>query len=179
MLFIDEIDALCPARERRGSTQAATGQVEARLVACLLTLMDGLAANPSSQLHHRMPPWERGRVEGDDSGGSMPPAATVASGATTRVVVVGATNRPNAVDAALRRPGRFDREIYMGPPTEAARLEILTALMRGVPMGGQTRQHELPRLASLTAGCGQHLHMRAQGQEGGGFVVWVFCVVCL
>ncbi|RLI19644.1 AAA family ATPase, partial [Candidatus Bathyarchaeota archaeon] len=78
IIFIDEIDAIAPKREE------VTGEVERRVVAQLLALMDGLAA--------------RGNV-----------------------IVIGATNRPDALDPALRRPGRFDREIEIGVPDKQAR----------------------------------------------------------
>jgi transitional endoplasmic reticulum ATPase len=91
IIFIDEIDAIAPKREE------VTGEVEKRIVAQLLTLMDGLQ--------------ERGQV-----------------------IVIGATNRPEAVDPALRRPGRFDREIYIGMPDKNARREILQVHTRNVPL---------------------------------------------
>ncbi len=93
IIFIDEIDALAPKRAE------VTGEVERRVVAQLLTLMDGLQ--------------ERGQV-----------------------VVIGATNRPDDVDEALRRPGRFDREIYIGMPDKQARKEILSVHLRNVPQCG-------------------------------------------
>lgn len=79
VIVIDEIDALCPKREEGG------GEVERRVVAQVLTLMDGMGSGEEEE-------------EGEE----------------TRVVVVGATNRPNAIDPALRRPGRFDKEIEIG-----------------------------------------------------------------
>ncbi|TDA35367.1 AAA family ATPase, partial [Candidatus Nezhaarchaeota archaeon WYZ-LMO8] len=82
IIFIDEIDAIAPKREE------VTGEVEKRVVAQLLALMDGLET--------------RGNV-----------------------IVIAATNRPNAIDPALRRPGRFDREIEIGVPDKQGRLEIL------------------------------------------------------
>ena len=91
IIFIDEIDAIAPRRDE------VTGEVEKRVVAQLLTLMDGLQ--------------ERGQV-----------------------IVIGATNRPEAVDPALRRPGRFDREIYIGMPDKRARKEILQVHTRNVPL---------------------------------------------
>ncbi|GGP21963.1 ATPase AAA [Thermocladium modestius] len=94
IIFIDEIDSIAPKREE------VTGEVERRVVAQLLTLMDGLQ--------------ERGQV-----------------------VVIGATNRPDAVDPALRRPGRFDREITIGMPDKSARKEILQVHTRNVPLCGE------------------------------------------
>jgi AAA family ATPase len=76
IIVIDEVDALCPLRE-----DGAGGEVEKRVVATLLTLMDGFDADVTS---------------------------------AARVVVVATTNRPNAIDPALRRPGRFDKEIEIG-----------------------------------------------------------------
>ncbi|MEM3017778.1 MAG: AAA family ATPase, partial [Candidatus Bathyarchaeia archaeon] len=89
IIFIDEIDAIAPKREE------VTGEVERRIVAQLLGLMDGLKS--------------RGQV-----------------------VVIGATNRPGALDPALRRPGRFDREIEIGVPDVNGRLEILQIHTRGM-----------------------------------------------
>ena len=95
IIFIDEIDAIAPKREE------VTGEVEKRVVAQLLTLMDGLQ--------------ERGQV-----------------------VVIGATNRPDAVDPALRRPGRFDREIHIPMPDKRARREILVVHTRNMPLCTKT-----------------------------------------
>ena len=78
IIVLDEVDALCPRRE-----DGPGGEVEKRVVAQLLTLMDG--------------------VEEDGKDGTQ-----------GKVVVVATTNRPNAIDPALRRPGRFDREIEIG-----------------------------------------------------------------
>ncbi|MHA1339422.1 MAG: CDC48 family AAA ATPase [Promethearchaeota archaeon] len=91
IIFIDEIDSIAP---KRGETQ---GDVERRVVAQLLSLMDGLET--------------RGEI-----------------------VVIGATNRPNDIDLALRRPGRFDREIELGVPDKDARYEILQIHTRGMPL---------------------------------------------
>lgn len=91
IIFIDEIDAIAPKREN------VTGEVERRVVAQLLGLMDGLQT--------------RGRV-----------------------VIIGATNRPNAVDPALRRPGRFDREIEIKVPDGKGRLEIMQIHTRNMPI---------------------------------------------
>ncbi|MDU9375438.1 ATP-dependent zinc metalloprotease FtsH [Methanocorpusculaceae archaeon Sp1] len=100
IIFIDELDSIAPRRED------VTGEVERRVVAQLLTMMDGIA--------------DRGQV-----------------------VVVGATNRPDAIDPALRRPGRFDREIEIGVPSEADRLEILQIHTRGMPFEGAAKIKEL------------------------------------
>jgi transitional endoplasmic reticulum ATPase len=105
IVFIDEIDSIAPKREE------VTGEVERRVVAQLLSLMDGLAS--------------RGKVG-----------------------VIGATNRPNALDLALRRPGRFDREIEIGIPDRRGRHEILMIHTRGMPM----EDVDLQEIADLTHG---------------------------
>jgi transitional endoplasmic reticulum ATPase len=104
IILIDEIDSIAPKREE------VTGEVERRVVAQLLAVMDGLKA--------------RGKV-----------------------VVIGATNRPNAIDPALRRPGRFDREIEIGVPSRKARLEILQIHTRGMPIAEDVNLDELADLS--------------------------------
>ena len=106
IIFIDELDSIAP---KRGEV---TGEVEKRVVAQLLALMDGLQS--------------RGKV-----------------------VVIGATNRVNAIDPALRRPGRFDREIEIGVPNRDDRYEILRIHTRGVPLEEDV---DLKKLAELTHG---------------------------
>ena len=106
IIFIDELDAIAPKREE------VTGEVERRVVAQLLALMDGLK--------------ERGNV-----------------------IVIGATNRPNAIDPALRRPGRFDREIEIGIPDKQGRYEILLIHTRGMPLAEDV---DLRKLAEITHG---------------------------
>lgn len=102
ILFIDEIDSIAPKRGQ------VTGETEKRLVAQLLTLMDGLEPR-------------------------------------TNLVVIAATNRPEAIDEALRRPGRFDREIIVGVPDERGRREILGIHTRGMPLGDKVDLGELAR----------------------------------
>jgi transitional endoplasmic reticulum ATPase len=102
IIFIDEIDSIAP---KRGQVQ---GETEKRLVAQLLTLLDGL--EPRQNL-----------------------------------VVIAATNRPEAIDEALRRPGRFDREIVVGVPDERGRREILGIHTRGMPLDGGVNLNELSR----------------------------------
>jgi len=106
IIFIDEIDSIAP---KRGQVQ---GETEKRLVAQLLTLLDGL--EPRQNL-----------------------------------IVIAATNRPEAIDEALRRPGRFDREIVIGVPDERGRREILAIHTRGMPLDGGVN---LPELARRTYG---------------------------
>eukprot|EP01135_Chromosphaera_perkinsii_P005653 Nk52_evm24s356 gene=Nk52_evmTU24s356 len=111
IVFIDEIDSLCPKRD------GAVGESEKRIVASLLTEMDGIG-------------------EVSDSTTSGIPKSTKdkeAAIVSSHVVVIGATNRPNAIDSALRRPGRFDREIEIGVPNSLERREILKAILAKVP----------------------------------------------
>ncbi len=96
IIFIDELDSIAPKREE------VTGEVERRVVAQLLTMMDGME--------------ERGQV-----------------------VVIGATNRIDAIDPALRRPGRFDREIEIGVPDRLDRIEIFQIHTRGMPLSEDVR----------------------------------------
>jgi transitional endoplasmic reticulum ATPase len=100
IIFIDEIDAIAPKREE------AFGDVEKRVVAQLLALMDGMS--------------DRGQV-----------------------IVLGATNRSESLDPALRRPGRFDREIEIGVPNVEGRLEILQIHTRGMPLSEDIDLQEL------------------------------------
>ncbi len=102
IVFIDEIDSIAPKR------QNVSGEAEKRLVAQLLTLMDGLQSRAN-------------------------------------LVVIGATNRPDAIDEALRRPGRFDREIVIGVPDENGRREILAIHTRGMPLGEGVDLKEIAR----------------------------------
>ncbi len=106
IIFIDEIDAIAPKRDE------VMGEVERRVVAQLLALMDGLESR------------------GD-------------------VIVIAATNRPNALDPALRRPGRFDREIEIPLPDKQGRLEILQIHTRGMPLADDV---DLGKLAEITHG---------------------------
>lgn len=106
IVFIDELDSIAPKRKD------VTGETERRVVAQLLTLMDGL----------------KGR---------------------RNVVVIGATNRVDAIDEALRRPGRFDREIMIGIPDSGGRLEILQIHTRGMPL---TKEVSLEKIAEETHG---------------------------
>jgi transitional endoplasmic reticulum ATPase len=106
IIFIDEIDAIAPKRSE------VTGEVERRVVAQLLALMDGLES--------------RGEV-----------------------VVIAATNRPNAIDEALRRGGRFDREIEIGVPDNKGRFDILQIHTRGMPLAEDV---DLEQIASITHG---------------------------
>lgn len=117
IVVIDEVDALVPARED-------AGEVERRVVATLLTLMDGLSSKADTP--------------GATTSGDAEVSANAADShdeamSHSRVIVIAATNRPNAIDAALRRPGRFDREIEIGVPDAEARYSILQVLLRRTP----------------------------------------------
>jgi transitional endoplasmic reticulum ATPase len=106
IIFVDELDAIAPKREE------VTGEVERRVVAQLLALMDGLSG--------------RGNV-----------------------IVIGATNRPGALDPALRRPGRFDREIEIGVPDKKGRYEVMQIHTRGMPLAEDV---DLKKLSDMTHG---------------------------
>lgn len=142
IIFIDEIDAIAPKREALSGEK----QVERRIVAQLLTLMDGLS--------------ERGRI-----------------------IVMAATNLPDSLDPALRRPGRFDREITFGPPTPAQRRHILDIHLRRAPLAADVnldliarqahgyvgadlaalaREASLAALDRAVAGAGGEGHVRAE-----------------
>jgi transitional endoplasmic reticulum ATPase len=110
IIFIDEIDSIAPKREE------VTGEVERRVVAQLLSLMDGLKT--------------RGQV-----------------------IVIAATNRPNAIDAALRRGGRFDREIEIGIPDRLGRFDVLQIHTRGMPLDeDMSEETGLREVADMTHG---------------------------
>lgn len=106
IVFLDEIDAIAPQREK------VVGDVEKRVVAQLLALMDGLNKRQN-------------------------------------LIVIAATNIPNALDPALRRPGRFDREIAIPIPDRNGRLEILEIHSRGMPLASDVK---MPHLAEITHG---------------------------
>jgi transitional endoplasmic reticulum ATPase len=120
ILFIDEIDAVAPKRTE------VVGEVEKRVVAQLLSLMDGFVA--------------RGQV-----------------------IVIGATNIPEVLDPALRRPGRFDREIEIGVPNTQARLQILKIHTRAMPLAADV---DLPEIAEHSHGF-VGADLEALGQEVG------------
>ncbi|MGN6613491.1 MAG: CDC48 family AAA ATPase [Candidatus Nitrosocosmicus sp.] len=109
IIFIDEIDSIAPKREE------VTGEVERRIVAQLLSAMDGMTS--------------RGKV-----------------------VVIAATNRINAIDPALRRPGRFDREIEIGVPNRDGRLEVLQIHTRGMPIDKDVNLEKLADISHVFVG---------------------------
>ncbi|KAM3612819.1 uncharacterized protein V6R79_015152 [Siganus canaliculatus] len=110
IIFIDELDALCPKRE------GAQNEVEKRVVASLLTLMDGIGSE----------------------------------GHSGQLLVLGATNRPHALDPALRRPGRFDKELEVGVPGASERADILKKQLSCVPCSATA--DELSQLADTAHG---------------------------
>ena len=110
IIFIDEIDSIAPKREE------VTGEVERRIVAQLLSLMDGMTS--------------RGKV-----------------------VVIAATNRVDAIDPALRRPGRFDREIEIGVPNRDGRLEVLQIHTRGMPLDKDVNLEKTSRYFTRVCRC--------------------------
>jgi transitional endoplasmic reticulum ATPase len=120
ILFIDEIDAVAPKRAE------VSGEVEKRVVAQLLSLMDGFVA--------------RGQV-----------------------IVIGATNIPEVLDPALRRPGRFDREIEIGVPNTQARLQILKIHTRAMPLAADVDLKEIAEHSHGFVGA----DLEALGQEVG------------
>ena len=131
ILFIDEIDAVAPKR-----TEVA-GEVEKRVVAQLLSLMDGFVA--------------RGQV-----------------------IVIGATNIPEVLDPALRRPGRFDREIEIGVPNTQARLQILRIHTRAMPLASDVNLQEIAEHSHGFVGA----DLEALGQEVGMIALRRFLSAC-
>jgi ribosome biogenesis ATPase len=126
IVFIDEIDAIAPKREN------AQREMERRIVAQMLTCLDdlsGLGASAHGSNNVIDPSGVGSAENGDDDGlASLPPSK--------HVVVIGATNRPDSIDAALRRAGRFDREIALGIPSEASREAILRVLSKRLRLSG-------------------------------------------
>lgn len=115
IVFLDEVDALCP---RRGSGSSSSNQHEARVVAQLLTLLDGAAAI-DTPINHTV---GAGSTAGSTAGNRGSSSSIQQPG---RLVMIAATNRPNALDPALRRPGRLDREVSISVPDAAQRADIL------------------------------------------------------
>ena len=131
ILFIDEIDAVAPKRTE------VVGEVEKRVVAQLLSLMDGFVA--------------RGQV-----------------------IVIGATNIPEVLDPALRRPGRFDREIEIGVPNTQARLQILRIHTRAMPLAPDVDLQEIAEHSHGFVGA----DLEALGQEVGMIALRRFLSAC-
>ncbi len=108
IIFVDELDIIAPKRGESGT------QADTRMVAQLLSLMDGLKKSSG-------------------------------------VVVIGTTNRVDSVDPAMRRPGRFDKEIFIGPPDAQGRLHVLQIHTRGMPISKEAEE-SLPEIARRTHG---------------------------
>ncbi|WWC90625.1 uncharacterized protein L201_005561 [Kwoniella dendrophila CBS 6074] len=118
IIVLDEVDALCPRRDNSES-----GEVEKRVVATLLTLMDGMINNNNKE-----------EEEGEEE----------------RIFVVAATNRPNSIDPALRRPGRFDREIEIGIPDINGRRQIIEIMLSKMP--NSLNEDDISLIANKTHG---------------------------
>ena len=132
IIIIDEIDALAPRREGGsgdGANADGAGEVERRVVAQLLTLLDGMEEADDDDPDVQQ--VDADLLDKEDQSEAY--RSSKATKTPARVVVIAATNRPNAIDPALRRPGRLDREIEIGIPTAAARGDILRTLIRPVP----------------------------------------------
>lgn len=123
IVFIDEIDAIASKREN------LQREMERRIVTQLMTCMD--------ESHRLVKPT-------DENSESKSPDSKIGY-----VLVIGATNRPDAVDPALRRPGRFDREIVLGVPDENARAQILSVLTKNLRLEGS---FDLLKIARSTPG---------------------------
>ncbi|EGC39638.1 hypothetical protein DICPUDRAFT_147573 [Dictyostelium purpureum] len=120
IIFIDELDALCPKREENSS------EVEKRVVGSLLTLMDGIAIGGGN---------EENEEENENK---------------NKVIVIGCTNRPDSIDSALRRPGRFDNEIEISIPNQQGREQILKIFLSKIP--NQLNEKEINFISSKTHG---------------------------
>ena len=159
LVFIDEIDAITPKRE------TAQREMERRIVAQLLTCLDNLGTNPSDSSRKKKSQDDDGDDDDDDvieidgesgkeeqkkdDAGSRPP-----------VIVIGATNRPDSIEPALRRAGRFDREIALGIPDANARSRILKVISKKLRLAGD---FDFDAIARVTGGfVGADLHAVAK-----------------
>lgn len=140
VIFMDDVDALCPRRVP-GQSQ----QHEARIVGQLLTLLDGAAAAGARE--HE---WRAHRKE--EKGTDANKAVVTATKRKGHVVIIATTSRPNALDPALRRPGRFDREISVGVPDASARAAILKLLVAPLPLGPDVSAQDVEDIASKCYG---------------------------
>ncbi|KAJ8565536.1 hypothetical protein K7X08_008112 [Anisodus acutangulus] len=135
IVFIDEIDAIASKREN------LQREMERRIVTQLMTCMDEShrVVKPDDDEETTLPTDKRNSEAKSDGSNGEP----------GYVLVIGATNRPDAIDPALRRPGRFDREIALGIPDENARVQILSVLTRNLRVEGA---FDLMKIASSTPG---------------------------
>lgn len=142
IVFIDEIDAIAPKRE------TAQREMERRIVAQLLTCMDDLSALSMEQNIGSSDPHDMGEESKPESAaedGMDVEKDAVLCTQHRHVVVIGATNRPDSLDPALRRAGRFDREITMGIPSESSREAILRKMAKKLRLDGSFSFSEVAR----------------------------------
>ncbi|KAF8621307.1 hypothetical protein AX15_007904 [Amanita polypyramis BW_CC] len=138
IVILDEVDALAPRRDDGavglgaggdgGGGASGGGEVERRVVATLLTILDGMESGEGLGSEEELED-----EEGQDNSSGEDEQRKGRENTKGRVVVIGTTNRPNAIDPALRRPGRFDKEIEIGVPDAEARLDILSVLLSKTP----------------------------------------------
>lgn len=157
IIFLDEVDALCPKRLNpsgrvggpggtAGAGAGAGSAVSTRVTTQLLTLMDGARKRGSPPGDGRSSP--NNGNNGDSGDFSRPASPAPYAG---RVVVIAATNRPDALDPALRRPGRLEREVRIHPPDASARSAILALHAGSLPLDSEARG-ALPSLAEGAVG---------------------------
>jgi AAA family ATPase len=146
IIFIDEIDAICMKRED------ATDELQKRIVASFLTLMDGLISSSSDTSRTPASKFESltsSHIDNEDLNNERDlRSANMVN--KSRVLIIGATNRRNALDSALRRPGRFDREIEIGIPSNSDRARILNKILRKMPHS--LSKEDVDEIASVTHG---------------------------
>ena len=159
MLFLDELDAIVGKRSGKSSTG-----VETRLLSTLLNEMDGVGvlaniyqSQERSSCNHGNEQLMRRDCESSHVGNEPFSIKTqrlklISSSAVKDVLIVAATNRPDAIDEALLRPGRIDRIIYVPPPDIEARLQILRLYTRAIPLAVDVDLEELGLSTELFSG---------------------------
>lgn len=159
VLFLDELDAIVGKRSGNSSTG-----VESRLLSTLLNEMDGVGVlaniyqsgernscnHGNEQLMRR--DCELGHLGNEPFSIKTQRLKLISSSAVKDVVIVAATNRPDAIDEALLRPGRIDRIIYVPPPDIEARLQILRVYTRAIPLAEDVDLEELGLSTELFSG---------------------------
>lgn len=135
IVILDEVDALAPRRDEGGvglgaggdggGSAGGGGEVERRVVATLLTILDGMESGDGLDDGDRLEDEDASPESEDDEDRQRRK-----NDMKGRVVIIGTTNRPNAIDPALRRPGRFDKEIEIGKPEQTSKGSSLIALNR-------------------------------------------------
>lgn len=167
IVFVDEVDAIASRRE------GASKDMERRIVSQLLTCIDTLASGTECRSSHSSEDGSSGEKREEANGDEQRETAQEIAGVNQQedvqfvskktshpVLVIAATNRPESLEPALRRAGRFDREIELGAPDEVARGAILSKLCRGLKVGGD---FDVDVLAKQTAGyVGADLHLLAK-----------------